>query len=64
MNNQITGIILLAVGGTDLFFAIRRINSAAGKLLNMFNKIEEIALVLLISGIIVGILGILKLLDK
>ncbi len=64
MNNAVTGIILMIIGGADIYFAVKRLNSFAGKFLAAFNKVDEITLVLLVSGVIVVLVGMVKLFDR
>lgn len=64
MNNAVTGIILMIIGGADIYFAVKRLNSFAGKFLAAFNKVDEITLVLLVSGVIIVLVGMVKLFDR
>ena len=64
MNNAVTGIILMIIGGADIYFAVKRLNSFSGKFLAAFNRVDEITLVLLVSGVIILLVGMVKLFDR
>lgn len=61
---KIYGVILLVIGAVDLYYAILKLTSGAGKALAKFNKVEDMAVVLLVSGIGFLALGVLKFLEK
>lgn len=61
---KILSILITVVGALDLFFAYKRMTSGFGKVMMKFDKIEEVTMVLLISGIVCLAVGILQLIDK
>ncbi|HBD94620.1 MAG TPA: hypothetical protein DDY71_16605 [Spirochaetia bacterium] len=62
--SKIYGAIIVLVGAMDLFFAYKRLSSGFGKFMSKFDKIEEVTIVLLISGVVCLVFGVLELLDR
>lgn len=62
--SKIYAVLVTLTGAVNIFFGYKRLTSFSGKILSKFDKIEEVTLVLLISGIVCLVVGILQLADR
>lgn len=61
MISKVFNIGLIVMGIVDLFYAYQRLTKGLGKVLQKFDKIEDITIVLIVSGIVCLGIGIYNL---